>query len=136
MWESDLLYKGFKVMPYCPRCGTGLSSHEVAQGYKDVKDSTAIAKFKVAGTENKYILAWTTTPWTLPSNAALAVNRTFTYVEAKVEEEIYILAKELVEKVLDGKEYEIVREFLGEELVNMITSSSCLSIHRKRERSS
>ena len=119
MWESDLLYKGFKVMPYCPRCGTGLSSHEVAQGYKDVKDSTAIAKFKVAGTENKYILAWTTTPWTLPSNAALAVNRTFTYVEAKVEEEIYILAKELVEKVLDGKEYEIVREFLGEELVNM-----------------
>lgn len=117
MWEKDLLYKGFKVMPYCPRCGTGLSSHEVAQGYKDVKDSTAIAKFKVKGTENKYILAWTTTPWTLPSNAALAVNKSFTYVEAKVGEEILILAKELCGKVLDGREYEIVREFLGEELV-------------------
>lgn len=118
MWENDLLYKGFKVMPYCPRCGTALSSHEVAQGYKDVKDSTAIAKFKVKGTENKYILAWTTTPWTLPSNAALAVNKNFTYVEAQVGEEIYILAKDLCEKVLKDLEYSIVREFLGEELVN------------------
>ncbi|HSL87529.1 MAG TPA: class I tRNA ligase family protein, partial [Bacteroidales bacterium] len=94
MWESELLYTGFKVMPYCPRCGTGLSSHEVAQGYKDVTDSTAIAKFKVAGTENKSLLAWTTTPWTLPSNAALAVNQNFLYAEAKVGDEILILARE------------------------------------------
>ena len=71
LWDKGLLYKGHKVMPYCPRCGTALSSHEVAQGYKDVKDLTATAKFKVVGEDNKYILAWTTTPWTLPSNLAL-----------------------------------------------------------------
>lgn len=118
MWEKDLLYKGFKVMPYCPRCGTGLSSHEVAQGYKDVQDRTAIAKFKMVGEENKYMLAWTTTPWTLPSNAALTVNENFTYVEAKVEDEILILAKDLVEKVLKDLDYEIIREFKGKELLN------------------
>ncbi|MHC1683870.1 MAG: isoleucine--tRNA ligase [Clostridiaceae bacterium] len=116
MWDKDLLYKGHKVMPYCPRCGTSLSSHEVAQGYKDVKDSTAFVKFKVKGEENKYIMAWTTTPWTLPSNVGLAINKTYTYVEVKQEEEIYILAKDLVEKVLTG-EFEIVREFKGEELL-------------------
>ncbi|NLB20855.1 MAG: isoleucine--tRNA ligase, partial [Clostridium sp.] len=118
MWEKDLLYKGFKVMPYCPRCGTGLSSHEVAQGYKDVQDRTAIAKFKMVGEENKYMLAWTTTPWTLPSNAALTVNENFTYVEARVEDEILILAKDLVEKVLKDLDYEIIREFKGKELLN------------------
>ena len=71
-------------MPYCPRCGTALSSHEVAQGYKDVKDLTCVAKFKVEGEDNKYILAWTTTPWTLPSNLALCINKAYTYIEAKV----------------------------------------------------
>ena len=93
MWEKGLLYKGHKVMPYCPRCGTALSSHEVSQGYKDVKDLTAIAKFKVEGEDNKYILAWTTTPWTLPSNLALCINKAYDYVEAKIgdsDESIYL----------------------------------------------
>ena len=116
MWDKGLLYEGHKVMPYCPRCGTALSSHEVAQGYKDVKDLTCIAKFKVTGEENKYILAWTTTPWTLPSNLALCINKAYTYIEAKVGDEVYVLAKDLADKVL-GEEYEIVREFKGEELL-------------------
>ena len=124
MWDKGLLYQGHKVMPYCPRCGTALSSHEVAQGYKDVKDLTCIAKFKVVD-EDKYILAWTTTPWTLPSNLALCVNKSYTYVDVKVnigteqepKYEIYVLAKDLVKEVLKDKEYEILREFLGEELL-------------------
>ncbi|ADL50129.1 isoleucine--tRNA ligase [Clostridium cellulovorans] len=115
MWDKELLYKGHKVMPYCPRCGTSLSSHEVAQGYKDVKDLTAFVKFKVKGEENKYILAWTTTPWTLPSNVALAINKTYTYVEVKQNDEIYILAKDLLSILKD--EYEVVKEFKGEELL-------------------
>lgn len=117
MWEKGLLYKGHKIVPYCPRCGTGLSSHEVAQGYKDVKEATAFVKFKVKGEENKYILAWTTTPWTLPSNVALAVNRKYDYAEVKVHDEYFILAKELL-AVLEH-EYELVREFKGEELLGM-----------------
>lgn len=125
LWKKGLLYEGHKVMPYCPRCGTALSSHEVAQGYKDVKDLTCIAKFKVKGTENTYILAWTTTPWTLPSNLALCVNKTYTYAEVRVnagtEEEPkfenYILAKDLISSVLKDKEYELVKEFKGEELL-------------------
>lgn len=116
MWDKGLLYEGHKVMPYCPRCGTALSSHEVAQGYKDVKDLTCIAKFKVEGEDNKYILAWTTTPWTLPSNLALCINKAYTYIEAKVGDEILILAKDLADKVL-GEDYEIVREFSGAELL-------------------
>ena len=112
-------------MPYCPRCGTALSSHEVAQGYKDVKDLTCIAKFKVTGKENTYILAWTTTPWTLPSNLALCVNKSYIYAEVKVnagtEEEPkyenYILAKDLISAVLKDKKYELVKEFKGEELL-------------------
>ena len=127
MWEKGLLYEGHKVMPYCPRCGTALSSHEVAQGYKDVKDLTCIAKFKIVGEENKYFLAWTTTPWTLPSNLALCVNKSYTYAEIKVnvgnEEEPkyenYILAKDLIETVLKDKEYELVKEFKGEELLGV-----------------
>lgn len=75
------LYKGHKIVPYCPRCGTPLSSHEVAQGYKDVKERSATAKFIVKGEENTYFLAWTTTPWTLPSNVALCVNPVETYVK-------------------------------------------------------
>lgn len=118
MWDKGLLYEGHKVMPYCPRCGTALSSHEVAQGYKDVSDLTCIAKFKVVGKENKYILAWTTTPWTLPSNLALCVNKAYTYIEAKVGDEVYILAKDLADKVL-GEDYEIVKEFKGEELLGV-----------------
>ena len=116
MWDKGLLYEGHKVMPYCPRCGTALSSHEVAQGYKDVKDLTCIAKFKVVGKENTYILAWTTTPWTLPSNLALCINKAYTYIEAKVGEEVYILAKDLADKVL-GEDYEVVKEFKGTELL-------------------
>ena len=125
MWEKGLLYEGHKVMPYCPRCGTALSSHEVAQGYKDVKDLTCTAKFKVEGKENTYILAWTTTPWTLPSNLALCVNKAYTYVEVKAnigtddepQYENYILAKELLENVLKETPYEIVKEFKGAELL-------------------
>ncbi|HCC04296.1 MAG TPA: isoleucine--tRNA ligase [Clostridiales bacterium] len=125
LWKKGLLYEGHKVMPYCPRCGTALSSHEVAQGYKDVKDLTCIAKFKVLNKENTYILAWTTTPWTLPSNLAICVNKSYTYAEFKVnvgtEEESkfenYILAKDLAPAVLKDKEYELVKEFKGEELL-------------------
>ncbi|AGK95337.1 isoleucine--tRNA ligase [Clostridium pasteurianum] len=115
MWDKDLLYKGHKIVPYCPRCGTSLSSHEVAQGYKDVKEATAFVKFKVKNENNKYILAWTTTPWTLPSNVALAINKAYTYVEVINNDEHLILAKDLL-KVLEG-EYELVREFKGEELL-------------------
>ena len=125
LWKKGLLYEGHKVMPYCPRCGTALSSHEVAQGYKDVKDLTCIAKFKVKGKENTYILAWTTTPWTLPSNLALCVNKSYVYAEVKVNVETeeepkyenYILAKDLISSVLKDKEYELVKEFKGEELL-------------------
>ena len=116
MWDKDLLYKGHKVMPYCPRCGTTLSSHEVAQGYKDVKDSSAYVKFKVKG-EEKSILVWTTTPWTLPSNVALAVNKKYDYVEVIHEGENLILSRELLSK-LDG-EYEVTREFKGEALLGV-----------------
>ena len=127
MWKKGLLYEGHKVMPYCPRCGTALSSHEVAQGYKDVKDLTCIAKFKVVGKENTYILAWTTTPWTLPSNLALCVNKSYDYAEYKVnigtEEEPryekYILAKDLSSTVLKDKQYELVKEFKGAELLGI-----------------
>ncbi|GAA0116789.1 isoleucine--tRNA ligase [Clostridium senegalense] len=114
MWDKELIYKGFKIMPYCPRCGTTLSSHEVAQGYKDVKDSSVYVKFKLKN-EDKYVLVWTTTPWTLPSNVALAVNKKYDYVEVVQEEEHIILSKSLLGK-LQG-EYEIVREFKGEELL-------------------
>lgn len=116
MWDKGLLYKGHRVSPYCPRCGTGLSSHEVAQGYKDVKEATAFVKFKVKGSENRYILAWTTTPWTLPGNVALTINKAYDYVEVLINGENLILAKDLAPKVLDG-EYEVVKEFKGEELL-------------------
>ncbi|KOM96006.1 isoleucyl-tRNA synthase [Clostridium botulinum] len=118
MWKKELLYKGHRVTPYCPRCGTALSSHEVAQGYKDVKEATAFVKFKIKGKENKYFLAWTTTPWTLPSNVTLAINKSYDYVEILNNDEHYILAKELLEKVIEG-EYEVVKEFKGEEIVGV-----------------
>ena len=121
MWNKGLLYEGHKVMPYCPRCGTALSSHEVAQGYKDVKDLTCIAKFKLKD-EDKYVLAWTTTPWTLPSNLALCVNKAYDYcdVKVKVDEdkyEVYVLAKDLVDIVLKDKEYEVLNVYKGSELL-------------------
>ncbi|MEG0774128.1 isoleucine--tRNA ligase [Clostridium sp.] len=114
MWDKELIYKGHKVMPYCPRCGTTLSSHEVGQGYKDVKDSSVYVKFKLKN-EDKYILVWTTTPWTLPSNVALAVNKKYDYVEVLHGEETLILSRQLLNK-LNG-EYEVVAEFKGEELL-------------------
>ncbi|MBP3360470.1 MAG: isoleucine--tRNA ligase [Clostridia bacterium] len=117
IWDDGLLYKGHKIVPYCPRCGTPLSSHEVAQGYKDVKEKSAIAKFKVKNTENEYILAWTTTPWTLPSNVALCVNPEEYYVKVRCGEDIYILAEALAESVLKA-EFEVLDRKLGKEIEN------------------
>lgn len=114
IWEKGLLYKGYKVVPYCPRCGTPLSSHEVAQGYKDVKEVSATVKFKVSG-ENAYFLAWTTTPWTLPSNVALCVNADETYLKVKKGDEYYYLAEALADTVL-GERYEIVKKYKGRDL--------------------
>ncbi|MBR5155603.1 MAG: isoleucine--tRNA ligase [Clostridia bacterium] len=118
IWDKKLLYKGHKIMPYCPRCGTSLSSHEVAQGYKDVKEASLIAKFIVKGKTNEYILAWTTTPWTLPSNVALCVNPNETYVKIKCGEETYILAEALLETVIKA-EYEIVEKYIGTDLCGL-----------------
>ena len=117
IWKKGLLYKGFKIVPYCPRCGTPLSSHEVAQGYKDVKERSAIVRFKVKG-EDAYLLAWTTTPWTLPSNTALCVSPTDEYVKAVSEKDglTYYLAKPLMEKHL-GENAQILETFTGKELV-------------------
>ncbi|MDE6357688.1 MAG: class I tRNA ligase family protein, partial [Eubacteriales bacterium] len=89
IWDKGLLYKGHKIVPYCPRCGTSLSSHEVAQGYKDVKDKSAFAKFLIKGTNNEYLLAWTTTPWTLPSNVGLVVNADEEYAKVELNGEKY-----------------------------------------------
>ena len=115
--EKGLLYKGHKIVPYCPRCGTALSSHEVAQGYKDVKETSATVRFILPDEENTYFLAWTTTPWTLASNVALCVNPSVVYVYAKVDgKETLILAKDLVSTVLEGHEVEIVKEVTGKEL--------------------
>ena len=103
IWEKGLLYKGYKIVPYCPRCGTALSSHEVAQGYKDVTEKSVFVKFKVEGKENEYFLAWTTTPWTLPSNVALCFNANEDYAKIKAENgEVYILANALVPKLFEN----------------------------------
>lgn len=115
IWNKKLLYKGFKIVPYCPRCGTPLSSHEVAQGYKDVKEKSAIAKFPVKG-EDAFILAWTTTPWTLPSNVALCVNPDETYVKVESEGSIYYLAEALLNTVLGEDNYKILETYKGKEL--------------------
>ena len=114
IWDKGLLYKGYKIVPYCPRCGTPLSSHEVAQGYKDVKERSAVVRFKVKG-EDAYILAWTTTPWTLPSNVALCVNPVETYVKVKKDEYTYYMAEALVEKVL-GEDAQILESYTGKDL--------------------
>ena len=114
IWDKGLLYKGHKIVPYCPRCGTPLSSHEVDQGYKDVKERSAIAKFKCSG-EDAYFLAWTTTPWTLPSNTALCVNPNDTYVKVKQGDTYYYMAEALLEAVLK-EDYEIIKKYKGKDL--------------------
>ena len=114
IWDKGLLYKGYKIVPYCPRCGTPLSSHEVAQGYKDVKEKSAIARFKVKG-EDAYILAWTTTPWTLPSNVALCVNPNETYVKVENDGYTYYLAEALCSSVLEG-DYKVLETYKGTDL--------------------
>ena len=113
IWKKGLLYKGHKIVPYCPRCGTALSSHEVAQGYKDVKETSVVARFKVKGRENCYILAWTTTPWTLPSNVALCMNPDETYVEIEADGVRYILAEALVPNFFE--QYEVKERRTGKE---------------------
>ena len=123
IWNKKLLYKGFKIVPYCPRCGTPLSSHEVAQGYKAVKERSAVVRFKVVG-EDAYFLAWTTTPWTLPSNVALCVNPDETYCKVKAADgRTYYLAEALLDKVLSGIEreegtpaYEVLETYKGKDL--------------------
>ena len=114
IWDKGLLYQGFKVVPYCPRCGTPLSSHEVAQGYKNVKERSATVRFKVKG-EDAYFLAWTTTPWTLPSNIGLCVNADLDYVKVKQGDYTYYMAEALVEANL-GSDYEILERMKGSDL--------------------
>ena len=114
--KKGKIYKGFKVLPSCPRCGTALSSHEVAQGYKDRKDTTVVAKFKSKDFENTYFMAWTTTPWTLPSNIALCVNPNEKYVMISCDGTNYILAEALVPVHFKDKEYKVVQEFVGKDL--------------------
>ena len=118
IWKKGLLYKGFKVVPYCPRCGTALSSHEVAQGYKEVSDISATVRFKVVGREDTYILAWTTTPWTLPSNVALCVNAHEDYCEFALDGQTYILAQALLHAVFGEKAHEgqVLKTMKGAEL--------------------
>lgn len=130
IWEKGLLYKGHKVLPYCPRCGTALSSHEVAQGYETVKDPSIFFKLQAApgpytvppprhadSPDEVWFLVWTTTPWTVPSNVALAVGPNFTYAKVKVGDETLVLAQDLVEQVLGKQNYEIVGILKGSELV-------------------
>ena len=117
IWDKDLLYKGHKIVPYCPRCGTALSSHEVAQGYKNVKETSCIARFAVKGEDNTYFLAWTTTPWTLPSNVALCVNKNENYSKVKANDgKVYIMAEALLEEVLK-EGYEVIETKLGADYV-------------------
>ena len=116
IFDKGLLYKGYKIMPYCPRCGTPLSSHEVAQGYKDVKERSAIVRFRLKDEENASLLAWTTTPWTLPSNVALCVNPKETYARVKCGDEIFYLAEALLDAVLGEGKYEVLSTFSGKEL--------------------
>lgn len=118
IWKKGLLYKGHKVVPYCPRCGTPLSSHEVAQGYKDVKERSAMVKFKAKDEDNTYFLAWTTTPWTLPSNLGLVVNPEVDYVKVSYEGQNLIMAEALVEAVFANKEGEhpVLERFKGKAL--------------------
>ncbi len=119
IYEKGLLYKGHKIVPYCPRCGTALSSHEVAQGYKNVKETSAYVRFAVKGAENTYLLAWTTTPWTLPSNLALCVNPHELYARFTVDGTTYIMAKALIDAVFPDKEITLHEEMPGKALRGM-----------------
>ncbi len=112
--KEGYIYEGHKILPYCPRCGTGLASHEVAQGYKEIKNNTVIAKFKRKDA-NEYFLAWTTTPWTLPSNVALTVGPEIDYLKVKQNDEVYYVSKPLANKVL-GEDYEVLEEMKGKDL--------------------
>ena len=116
IFDKGLLYKGHKIVPYCPRCGTALSSHEVAQGYKDVKEKSVIAKFKAADEENTYYLAWTTTPWTLPSNVGLCVNANEDYTKLKCGDEYFIMADALIPTCFEEGTYEKVETVKGKQL--------------------
>ena len=144
IWNKKLLYKGFKIVPYCPRCGTPLSSHEVAQGYKAVKERSATVRFKVKD-QDAYFLAWTTTPWTLPSNTALCVNPVETYAKVKAADGYtYIMAEALLDTVLgklaeDGKPaYEVVETYVGNDLVGTeyeplyACAAECVAKQRKK----
>ena len=115
MAKKGLLYKGHKIVPYCPRCGTALSSHEVAQGYKDVEDTSIFVKFKLKNANDTYFIAWTTTPWTLPSNVALCVNAKEKYTKIKVGEEFFILADALIPKLFEDGTYEKIETKIGKE---------------------
>jgi len=119
IWDKDLLYEGHKIVPYCPRCGTPLSSHEIAQGYKDVEDYSVIVKFALKDAENKYLLVWTTTPWTLVSNAAAAVSPDSAYVEVEYEGQVLVLAKDLAAEVFGEKPYKIIRQVRGSDLLGL-----------------
>ena len=123
-FDEGLIYEGHKILPYCPRCGTGLASHEVAQGYKMVKVNTLTVKFKKKGTDNEYFLAWTTTPWTLASNVALTAGPDIEYIKAKMlegenEGNLFYVAKALADKVLGAGKYEVVEEMKGRDLEYM-----------------
>jgi len=119
IWDKNLLYQDYKIVPYCPRCGTALSSHEVALGYREVEDYSIVVKFPYPGKEKTYFLVWTTTPWTLISNVAAAVNRDFDYAEVDYRGEKLIMAKNLIKEVLgESEEYEILRTFKGSEIIS------------------
>ena len=123
-FDAGMIYEGHKILPYCPRCGTGLASHEVAQGYKEVKVNTLICKFKKVNAENEYFLAWTTTPWTLASNVALTCGPDIDYIKAKMTEgdeegNIFYVAKALADKVLGAEKYEVLEEMKGSALEYM-----------------
>ncbi|GGP09068.1 isoleucine--tRNA ligase [Oceanobacillus neutriphilus] len=116
--KKDYLYQGHRVVPYCPHCETSLSSHEVAQGYKDVTDLSATAKFQIEGRDNEYLLGWTTTPWTLPANVALAVNPEMDYMRVQQENEIYIVAQPLVQDVMK-EDYKVLETVKGQDLIGL-----------------
>lgn len=114
-FDAGLIYEGHKVMPYCPRCGTPLASHEVAQGYKEESVDSIYVKLKAKGKDNEYLLVWTTTPWTLPSNVGVAVNPNYTYVKILHEGDVYYVVKERAAAIF-GENPEIIGEFPGKEM--------------------
>ena len=136
LFERGILYKDYRISPYCPRCGTTLSSHELAQGYKDTKDLSVYAKFKL--TDGRYVLAWTTTPWTLPSNMFLAVNENIDYCDVQFNDETYVVAVNLVKNIFHDN-YKILRTFKGKELINLkykrpidfikLPDNTCVIVH-------